>query len=134
MAVAVGLVLGSAGCVDRAVDDAARAAASEVDGPHVVVLGSAQDGGVPHAGCGCSRCMAARDDPARRRYVASLAICLPATSEVFLIDATPDVGVQLEMLREFRQSPDAAVDRKPVDGVFLTHAHIGHYIGLAFFG
>ena len=78
--------------------------------------------------------MAARDDPARRRYVASLAICLPATSEVFLIDATPDVGVQLEMLREFRQSPDAAVDRKPVDGVFLTHAHIGHYIGLAFFG
>ena len=26
------------------------------------------------------------------------------------------------------------VDRAPVDGVFLTHAHVGHYLGLAFFG
>ena len=26
------------------------------------------------------------------------------------------------------------MDRRPVDGVFLTHAHIGHYLGLAFFG
>ncbi len=66
--------------------------------------------------------------------MASLAICLPATSKVFLIDATPDVGIQLEMLRDVRQPPDAVVDRTPVDGVFLTHAHIGHYIGLAFFG
>ena len=26
------------------------------------------------------------------------------------------------------------MDRRPLDGVLLTHAHIGHYLGLAFFG
>jgi pyrroloquinoline quinone biosynthesis protein B len=109
--------------------------AGEVEtGPYLVALGTAQDGGFPHAGCGCPHCVSARDDPSRRRLVASIAIVLPEKSEVFLIDVTPDVREQLEALRDVGDAPDGVVDRAPVDGVFLTHAHIGHYIGLAFFG
>jgi pyrroloquinoline quinone biosynthesis protein B len=108
---------------------------SDIDaGPYLVALGTAQDGGLPHAGCGCPHCAAARQDPSRRRLIASVAIVLPESSRVFLIDVTPDVREQLEVLREAGDAPDGVVDRAPVDGAFITHAHMGHYLGLAFFG
>ncbi|MEZ6317216.1 MAG: MBL fold metallo-hydrolase [Phycisphaerales bacterium] len=106
----------------------------------VRVLGIAQDGGVPHAGCTCPNCTAALADPARRAHVASLAIIVPSTErprapdKVYLIDATPDVADQIRMLADVRDAPAARTDRTPVDGLFLTHAHIGHYLGLAQFG
>ncbi len=103
-------------------------------GPYVLVLGTAQDGGLPHAACRCTRCDAARRDPERRRAIASLAVVIPATRETYLIDATPDVREQLDALP--RRDPSAAggVDRAPLSGVLLTHAHLGHYTGLSFFG
>jgi pyrroloquinoline quinone biosynthesis protein B len=66
--------------------------------------------------------------------VAGLAIVLPASGQVYLVDAGPDLREQLDLLRDARDAPADRVDRSPVDGVFLTHAHIGHYLGLAFFG
>ncbi len=115
--------------------------AASVSGQQVRVraLGTAQDGGLPHAACTCERCEAARTDHARRRFVASLAIIASppepdAASLVYLIDATPDLREQLDLLRDVRDAAPAQVDRAPVDGVLLTHAHIGHYAGLAFFG
>jgi pyrroloquinoline quinone biosynthesis protein B len=105
-------------------------------GPFVRVLGTVQDGGLPHAGCSCERCEAARADPALDRSVASLAIVAPSeeSARVMLVDATPDVTNQLPMLRDIRPWPAGRVNRRPVDGVILTHAHIGHYLGLAQFG
>lgn len=122
-------------------------------GPRLRIIGTVQDGGLPHAACSCARCEAARVDPNRRRYVSSMALILPVSREtrggetsdadrepraggerVFLFDATPDVREQLRLLRDARDGPAGRVDRAPVDGVFLTHAHIGHYTGLAFFG
>lgn len=103
-------------------------------GPFVRVLGTVQDGGLPHAACRCNRCERARSDPRERRFVASLALVLPSTGRVYLIDATPDLPAQLEQLTDIRPVPSGRVDRAPVDGVFLTHAHIGHYLGLAWFG
>ncbi|HLX06527.1 MAG TPA: MBL fold metallo-hydrolase [Thermoanaerobaculia bacterium] len=100
----------------------------------VTALGTAQDGGVPQPGCDCARCVAARRDPGRRRHVASLALRLPASGKTWLIDATPDLGEQLEIVHRFRPHPAGASDRQPVDGVLLTHAHAGHYLGLALFG
>jgi pyrroloquinoline quinone biosynthesis protein B len=105
-----------------------------IEGPRIRVLGTVQDGGLPHAACTCERCEAARVDPTRRRHVASLAILLPDSGKVFLIDATPDLREQLMQVRDLGEHPDGRVDRAPVDGVLLTHAHIGHYTGLAFFG
>jgi len=100
------------------------------------VIGTAQDGGLPHAACACERCEAAREDPARRRLVASLALVVeaPDRDRVYLVDATPDIREQLDALRDVRDDPAGRVDRDPVDGVLLTHAHIGHYTGLAFLG
>ena len=86
------------------------------------VLGVAQDGGVPHAGCRQPFCVEARQDQAKRRRVASLGLVDPAAGRRFLVDATPDFADQIESL-----------GGRP-DGILLTHAHIGHYLGLAQLG
>ena len=100
----------------------ALAPASATPVPEAVVLGIAQDGGVPHAGCHQAVCVAARQDPSRRRLVASLGLVDPAAGKRFLIDATPDFAEQMERLGGMP------------DGILLTHAHIGHYLGLAQLG
>ena len=102
-------------------------------GPRVVVLGTAQDGGVPHAACDGARCAAARRDPALRRRVASLGIV--AGGAGYTIDATPDFVDQLDTLRRAVGEPYVGgTDRTPLAGIFLTHAHMGHYLGLAHLG
>jgi pyrroloquinoline quinone biosynthesis protein B len=115
---------------------AATASESPVTGPRVRVLGIAQDGGLPHAACRCDRCEAARHDPSRASGVASLGIIDPTQGEggVFLVDATPDIISQLTLLADVRDAPLGRVDRTPIDGVLLTHAHMGHYLGLAHLG
>lgn len=105
-----------------------------ISGPQIRVLGTAQDGGLPHAACTCPRCEAARTDPARRRLVASIAIVLPDRGEAYLVDATPDIRPQLHALRDVGPTATGRTDRRPVDGVFISHAHLGHYTGLAFLG
>jgi len=109
----------------------ADAAASLAD-PALHVLGTAQDGGLPHASCSCVRCQAARADPSRARSVASVAVV--ADTQAWLIDATPDLPAQLERLAAITGRPRGGVDRAPLAGLFLTHAHIGHYLGLAWLG
>jgi pyrroloquinoline quinone biosynthesis protein B len=131
MAVAAALVLLAFGCGGRPEPTAAGTASA---GSFLRVLGTAQDGGLPHAACSCERCAAARLDPAIARRVASLAVVLPESGRVLLIDATPDLPAQLEALADLREPPARRVDRAPVDGVLLTHAHMGHYLGLAWFG
>jgi pyrroloquinoline quinone biosynthesis protein B len=112
----------------------ATLAAAPAPGPRIVVLGIAQDGGMPQTGCDCSQCSAARKNPALARHVASLAIDFPKTDHVYLVDATPDLPAQIARIHTFRAHPEGKVDRAPVDGVLLTHAHMGHYLGLAHFG
>ncbi len=97
-------------------------AAVSAPAPYAVVLGIAQDGGVPHAGCHQPLCVDARTDPAKALRVASLGLVDPPAGKRFLIDATPDFGQQME-----------ALGGRP-DGILLTHAHIGHYLGLAQLG
>ena len=100
------------------------------------ILGSVQDGGLPHAACSCERCERARTDPTRKRHIASVALITRDDTDqrVYIVDATPDIREQLDMLRDVRDHPEGRVDRSPIDGVLLTHAHIGHYTGLAFLG
>jgi pyrroloquinoline quinone biosynthesis protein B len=95
----------------------------------VVVLGIAQDGGVPHIGCQQAFCVRARRDCTLRRRVASLGVIDEESAARFLIDATPDLPAQVDAL------PGAPADRRrPLDGILLTHAHIGHYTGLMYLG
>jgi pyrroloquinoline quinone biosynthesis protein B len=116
-------------------DDALLAARTELpEGPVVLILGSVQDGGYPHAGCYGPHCEAARRDPSLRRLVASLGVIFPREGLRYVIDATPDIRPQLDALETASPRLPLHRDRDPIDGVLLTHAHIGHYLGLAFLG
>ena len=95
--------------------------------PFVLPLGIAQDGGAPQAGRFDDRRWHA---PADARMVACLGIVDPRSSQRWMIDATPDFRRQLFDLRQASTGPD----HLPIDGIFLTHAHIGHYTGLMFLG
>jgi len=102
-----------------------------------VVLGIAQDAGVPHAGCRCPRCRAAYSDQNLSLFAASLAIVDVRQSppSVWLIDATPDLKHQLNLLYEVLGShPDRPNRIQQPEGLFLTHGHMGHTVGLVHFG
>ncbi len=102
---------------------------------YVLVLGSVQDAGLPQVGCYTDRC----DDgralhlAGRGRFVSSLAVVEPEAERFYLVDATPDITRQIDLITEpaFRRR---AAERRPFDGIFLTHAHIGHYAGLLVLG
>lgn len=92
-----------------------------------ILLGVAQDGGVPQAGCGCATCLAAHTDPARRRHVVSLGLLDHESQQSWLIDATPDFREQFFRLQK-------AAPGYKLAGILLTHAHMGHYTGLIHLG
>lgn len=104
----------------------ATAAADSAAAPYAVVLGIAQDGGVPQAGD--------RDpahwDPQARRHVVCLGLVDPQSSQRWMIEATPDFPEQLHALDQMAPRPDVP----GLDGIFLTHAHVGHYTGLFHLG
>lgn len=94
----------------------------------VKILGTAQDAGVPQANCYCDHCRAARQRTENRRYAAAMALILPGDKGWYLLEATPDLPEQLALLHAV--SPELGL----MNGVFLTHAHIGHYAGLMYLG
>jgi len=101
--------------------------AYHADDPYLIVLGIAQDGGVPQAG---AKPTSARESDEFRRHVVSLAVIDPATGERWMFEATPDFPAQLRALDRI-----APVATSPsLQGIFLTHAHMGHYTGLMHLG
>lgn len=102
------------------------------DEPYVVVLGIAQDAGYPQAGCDSECCRPAWQDWQLRRFASCIALVDPKTQKRFLFDCTPDFKDQLRLLD--RLSPSPAGHFGKIDGIFLTHAHIGHYAGLIHLG
>lgn len=98
-----------------------------------VVLGNIQDGGLPHIGCRCFRCAASYDRTAPQEYAACLAIIdnRGSKSSVWIIDATPDMKYQLDALSSvLGPHPSRRNRSRQVEGIFLTHAHMGHIGGL----
>ncbi len=95
----------------------------------LVVLGIAQDGGFPHIGCQ-DHCQRAWDDPTLKRNVVSLAVLDETQKKWWMFDATPDF---VEQLQYFQDLTNGDFPYLP-EGIFLTHAHIGHYSGLMFLG
>ncbi|MFQ6069726.1 MAG: MBL fold metallo-hydrolase [Candidatus Aminicenantales bacterium] len=99
----------------------------------VKVLGTAQDGGFPHFGCYCKNCHRARAKPGFSRFISSLALIDMQERKAFILDASPDIRPQLDMIRAGMDKEEAGLKYLP-QGIILTHAHIGHYTGLVFFG
>lgn len=107
--------------------------------PYALVLGTAQDGGLPQIGCRAEACELARADPRRARRASSLLVVDPERGKRWLFDAGPDLPEQVERARGHppRHPSDRQTEgpRPPLfDGVFLTHAHVGHYAGLVHLG
>ncbi|MEN0006535.1 MAG: MBL fold metallo-hydrolase [Bacteroidota bacterium] len=89
-------------------------------GLKLMVLGIAQDAGFPQAACAKSCCTAAWKDKSIRRMVSCLGVVDEQQGKSWMFDATPDFKDQLQLL-----SGNASLE-----GVFLTHGHMGHYTGL----
>ncbi|MCA9901468.1 MAG: MBL fold metallo-hydrolase [Ardenticatenaceae bacterium] len=119
------------------------------DSVTAVILGNMQDAGLPHAGCTCGRCTAAFQNPAREGYAACLAIVDTRgkkrnteghgrgtefhgdKARVYLVDATPDIKFQLNLLAGvLGEHPQRTNRMRQPDAIFLTHAHMGHIGGL----
>jgi len=114
---------------------AAAAEPQPAAAPYALVLGTAQDAGLPQIGGRAAPDEAARRDPALRRLVTSVMICDPATGGRWLLDASPDLAAQIDRAAGEPSTRETEGPRPPlVDGIFLTHAHIGHYLGLAQLG
>lgn len=101
-----------------------RIAAAEI-----MILGVAQDAGYPQAQCYKPHCLPGWQDKEKRLTATSLAVINLAGRSKILFEATPHMPEQLYQLEQAAPS-----DLFKLDGVFLTHAHIGHYTGLMFFG
>jgi pyrroloquinoline quinone biosynthesis protein B len=97
--------------------------------PIAIVLGTAQDDGIPPTG---RPDHPGHTDPGWRRRAACLGLVDPLSGGRWMIDATPDFREQLEELLSV--GPPPPDPRRPLDGILLTHAHVGHYLGLAFLG
>jgi pyrroloquinoline quinone biosynthesis protein B len=95
--------------------------------PYLVVLGIAQDGGIPQAG---TKEHPGWTDPAFGRLATSLALVDPSSKQRWIFEATPDFREQLHRLDIIAP----AEGRPGLAGILLTHAHMGHYTGLMHLG
>ena len=98
--------------------------------PYIIVLGTIQDAGSPHMGCEKPCCISLFESPDPNRKVVSLGLVDPLEKKYWLIEASPDFITQC---RELNISSGFEHGKSP-DGIFLTHAHIGHYTGLMYLG
>jgi pyrroloquinoline quinone biosynthesis protein B len=88
----------------------------------VIILGTAQDGGRPQINCIKSCCAGLRNPD----LVSSLGVV--QDRRFYLFDATPDIAHQVNLIKQSTSQPGELA------GIFLTHAHIGHYTGLMYLG
>lgn len=98
--------------------------------PYIIVLGTVQDAGSPQIGCEQECCAGLFSKPEASRKVSSLGIANPSNGRRYLFDATPDIASQMKRLTQSENPSKHEI----ADGIFLTHAHIGHYAGLMYLG
>ncbi len=92
----------------------------------LTVLGVAQDAGYPQAGCQKACCGAVRLGKEKAKRVSCLGLVDKKTGQTYLLDATPDFREQLFELNAHLTD----TQKSTPTGIFLSHAHIGHYTGL----
>ena len=96
----------------------------------LIILGTIQDAGFPHIACKKVCCKDLFSISDKDRQVVALGLIDNTYSKKYLFEATPDIAKQMKALLK-----DAIQNKNEiVDGIFLTHAHIGHYTGLMYLG
>ena len=95
---------------------------------YIYVLGNTQDAGMPHIGCKHQFCID-NFNMYEEYFVTSIAVVNSDLKKYILFEATPDITHQLNYIKDniFQEFllPEA---------LYITHAHIGHYTGLMYFG
>lgn len=130
---AVFVLVGCKERVEKHLVKATRAVQPRLTNEHgvsLVVLGTLQDAGSPHIACKKACCADLFENPDPSRKVVSLGILDHENRQTYLFEATPDISIQTKLLKNFCAWE---ADELP-SGIFLTHAHIGHYSGLLFLG
>ena len=96
---------------------------------YITILGIAQDAGYPQVGCEKECCELFYSGSENKKHVSCIGLIDKMTNEKWMFDATPDITTQLDELKQNHIN-----NQRIIDGVFLTHAHMGHYTGLMYFG
>ena len=94
------------------------------------VLGVMQDGGRPHLGCQKSCCVADSIPSDVDYRVVSLGLFDREHTKGYMIETTPDFVAQWRTFSGI--FPEMVLNT--LGGIFLTHAHMGHYLGLSYLG
>ena len=103
--------------------------ASKHSNQYITVLGVAQDAGFPHINCDKDCCQAFYEGYESKKLIVSLGLVDLENNKKYIFDATPDFTQQLQILK-LNHLDNGHV----IDGVFVTHGHIGHYTGLMYLG
>lgn len=125
---AAGMVISSFG--KQADEQITQPTTTTKNGVSILILGTVQDAGSPHIACQKACCANLFDNQDASRKVVSLGVIDSKAQKSFLFEATPDIAAQLRDLRKHSEFTNTDIP----DGIFLTHAHIGHYTGLMYLG
>ena len=105
-------------------------ASKTITATSLIVLGTIQDAGSPQAGCTKDCCKDLFLQPDKDRRVVCLGLVDPLNKKNYIIEVTPDLPQQLKALKRY----SSFSNKETPDGIFVTHAHIGHYSGLMYLG
>jgi pyrroloquinoline quinone biosynthesis protein B len=95
---------------------------------YIYILGNAQDAGLPHIGCQDPFCEDSFN-VYEEHYTTSIAVVNSDLKKYILFEATPDITFQLNNLKR-----NIFHEFLLPESIYITHAHIGHYTGLMYFG
>ena len=95
---------------------------------YIYILGNTQDAGLPHIGCQHPFCED-NFNVYEEHYSTSIAVVNSDLKKYILFEATPDITFQLNNLKK-----NIFDEFLLPESIYITHAHIGHYTGLMYFG
>jgi pyrroloquinoline quinone biosynthesis protein B len=95
---------------------------------YIYILGNTQDAGLPHIGCQHPFCEDGFN-VYEEHYTTSIAVVNSDLKKYILFEATPDITFQLNNLKK-----NIFDEFLLPESIYITHAHIGHYTGLMYFG
>jgi pyrroloquinoline quinone biosynthesis protein B len=95
---------------------------------YIYILGNTQDAGLPHIGCQHPFCVDSFN-VYEEHYTTSIAVVNSDLKKYILFEATPDITFQLNNLKK-----NIFDEFLLPESIYITHAHVGHYSGLMYFG
>ncbi len=99
---------------------------SQAQAIELTLLGTAQDAGAPQVGC-LKSCCQNKWETHTAEAVVALGVVDPSAGKKYLFEVTPDFPQQHHTFLKEEKN-------KTLDGIFVTHAHMGHYSGLMHLG